>query len=401
MTDSTSAVGDAPLLPGFDHAVDHEILTRWPQRWDELREQTPVFRSDIAPWDLWFVLRYDDVAEAFSDPGRFSSRQVLYHVEDTHRWIPSGVDPPEHTFYRQVLNPFFIRSAVERMEAEIRARMRELVAPLAPTGGCDFMAQVALRFPTAVYMQMMGMRLADLDMFLGWAEELLHTSAAEDPDGSIRADAARTVYRYTRQLIADRRANPGDDIVSSLLDAELDGRRLTDDEIVEIGYLLFTAGMDTVAGTLGYVFAHLARHDDLRRTIVAHPDRIPDAVDELLRLYGIASMARVVQHDTEIGGCPVKQGDRLVLVTTSANRDPRRFDSPEECVLGRQHNRHLTFGAGVHRCLGAPLARSEIRIALEEWHRCVPDYRIVDDVELTSHVGGAAGYHRLPLTWTP
>jgi cytochrome P450 len=397
MTRSTSH--DVPVLSGFDHAVDNDVLERWPQRWDELREQAPVFRSDIAPWDLWFVLRYDDVAEAFGDPERFSSRQTLYHVEDPHRWIPSGVDPPEHTFYRQVLNPFFARGAVEAFEPDMRARIRELVALVAPNGSCDLMAEVALRYPAAVFMQMMGMDLDDLDILLGWASSLMHTSAAQDPDGSIRADTARTVYRYIRTLVERRRGAPDGGIVSSLLDAEVGARRLTDAEIVEIGYLLFTAGMDTVAGTLGYVFAHLARHHDLRRTVVEQPDRINDVVDELLRLYGIASMARVVQRDTEIGGCPVAAGDRLVLVTASANRDPRRFESPTECVPGREHNRHLTFGGGIHRCLGAALARAEIRIALEEWHRLIPDYRIAADAQLISHVGGAAGYHDLPLEW--
>lgn len=400
MTDDGGGVtSDVPLLPGFDHAVDHDILSRWPERWDELREQSRVFRSDIAPWDLWFLLRYEDVAEAFGDPTRFSSRQTLYHVEDTHRWIPSGVDPPEHTFYRQVLNPLFGRGAIERMENDIRACMRGLVEPIGSAGRCDFMTEVALRYPTAVYMQTMGMPLGDLGVFLGWAERLLHTSAADDPDGSIRADAARTVYRYTRSLVGQRREEPGDDVVSALLAVELDGRSLSDNEIVEIGYLLFTAGMDTVAGTLGYMFAHLARHDDLRRTIVEQPDQIPVAVDELLRLYGIASMARVVQHDTEIAGCPVRAGDRLVLVTSAANRDPRRFELADECVPGRGQNRHLTFGAGIHRCLGAHLARTEIRIALEEWHRVIPDYRIADGADLTSHVGGAAGYNHLPLEW--
>lgn len=392
---------EVPLLHGFDHAVDAEMLVRWPQRWDELREQAPAFRSDIAPWDLWYLLRYDDVTEAFGDPARFSSRQTLYHVEDTHRWIPSGVDPPEHTFYRQILNPLFGRGVIEAGEDQIRARMRELVEPLTSAGRCDFMGDVALRFPTAVFMQMMGMPLSDLDVFLGWAEALMHTSSAQDPDGLIRADAARTVYRYMRSLVAERREAPRDDVVSSLLGAELDGRRLDDSEVVEISYLLFTAGMDTVAGTLGYVFAHLAGDTDLRRTIIEQPETMPAAIEELLRLYGIASMARVVQTDTEIAGCPVKSGDRLLLVTSAANRDPRRFDRPDDCVLDRRHNRHITFGAGIHRCVGAPLARAEVRIAIEEWHRLIPDYRVVEDAVLTHHVGGAAGYHHLPLVWEP
>ncbi|MFM2073028.1 MAG: hypothetical protein RLZZ623_3292 [Actinomycetota bacterium] len=399
MADTTREGNGVPLLRGFDHAVDPEMLHRWPQRWDELRDATPVFRSDIAPWDLWFLMRYDDVAEVFGDPQRFSSRQTLYAVEDTHRWIPSGVDPPDHTFYRQLLNPLFSRSAVEARERVMRVRMRELVDSVAYRGECDFMADVALQFPTAVYMQIMGMPLEDLETFLGWSRLLLHTSAAQDPDGSIRVDAARTVYRYTRQLVADRKLAPADDIVSALLRAEVDGRRLTDAEIVEIGYLLFTAGMDTVAGTLGYMFAHLAGDDQLRSLVSSQPESIPDVVEELLRLYGIASMARVVQCDTEIAGCPVKAGDRVVLVTSAANRDPSRFEQPTECVVGREHNRHLTFGGGIHRCLGATLARAELRIALEEWHRQVPHYRIAADADLTSHVGGAAGYHRLALEW--
>lgn len=351
-------VSNVPMRRGFDHGTDPVLLEHLAEEWDRLREASSAFRSDAHPWDLWYLTRFDDVAGAFRDYERFSSRQTNYNVDDPHRWIPAEVDPPDHTPYRTSINPRFSPKAVAAMEPAVRARCVELIDEFAADGECDVVDQFACRFPTSIFMELMGLPLAESDTFLGWAKELLH-SAGSGPEASrVRANASRTIYGYLGALITARRSERGDDIVSSLLDVEIDRRPISDEELLEMSMLLYVAGMDTVAGVISYTLQHLAQHPEHRQFLRDDPSRIPVAVEEFLRYFSIASPVRLVTGDTEFAGCPMRSGDRIVLATWPANRDPRQYPNADKFVINRQANRHCAFGVGIHRCVGAHLAAS-------------------------------------------
>jgi cytochrome P450 len=265
-----------PVLAGFDHGTDAHLLADLAGEWDRLREASPVFGSDAQPWPLWYLTRFDDVAAAFRDHETLSSRQTNYNVDDPRRWIPAQVDPPEHTPYRTLMNPFFGPSAIASLEPVVRARCVELIDGFAADGACDVVTQFARRFPTSIFMELMGLPTAESDTFLGWAGDLLHTAGSDRAAVAKRTHAARTIYRYLRRLIADRRDEPRDDVMSALIASELvtpdaGSRPLTDDELRDMAMLLYVAGMDTVAGVISYTMQYLAAHPDARAFLRTTP----------------------------------------------------------------------------------------------------------------------------------
>ncbi|WP_241756233.1 cytochrome P450 [Actinomadura sp. RB99] len=208
-----------------------------------------------------------------------------------------------------------------------------------------------------------------------------------------------SVAALFKELIAERRRDPRDDVVSAALAFEPDGRPVTDDELLQLCTLLFLAGLDTVAAQLSYSFWHLARHDADRARITADPGIVPDAVEELLRAYSLVLPARKRVTDAASHGCPMGAGDMVMLPLAMANRDPRAFPDPRTVDFDRTPNRHIAFGAGPHRCLGSHLARLELRVAVEEWHRRIPHYRVPDGARPTEHASLVLGLDTLPLAW--
>ena len=351
----------------------------------------------------WMLLQYEDVHEAFQRYDIFSSEGCLDPTDGQPRsfprLIPEELDPPEHAKYRQLLNPLFTPGRVRELEPSIRAHCVSLIEGLVDRGRCDLVADFARRYPTIIFMRLMGLPVDDADTFLDWADGLMHSTPETDPDGAKRMSAAMDVFGYLGELLEQRRKEPQDDIVSYLLTCEVDGRELEPLELLQIAFLLYMAGLDTVAGALGYMFSHLAEHPEHRLRIIDDADCIPAAVEEFLRAYSIVTPVRVVTQDVEFAGCPMREGDRVLLPTFSANRDDREFASGREVVFDRAVNRHMAFGAGPHRCVGSHLARTELRIALEEWHRRIPEYHIDDPARLRQHVAGVAGFDALPLRW--
>jgi cytochrome P450 len=388
------------ILPAFDHADDPSLLTDPFGTWDRLRAEHRAFGSDKHPdRTVWFLLNYDDIHRALQDPALFSSRSVIAFTDEDHRWIPEELDPPEHTKYRQLLNPLFSPGRVAALEPTIRAFCIELIENIEQQGRCDLLADFARLFPTTIFMRLMGLPVEEADQLLRWVHELMHTRAELDPDGAIRGGAMLSIMQYLGALIAARQAEPRDDIVSHLVTSTVDDRSLTMEELLETCFLLYMAGLDTVAGMLTYTFKHLAEHPEHQELMRTNPDAIEGVVEECLRMYAIVTTARVVTRDVEFGGCPMKAGDRIVTPTASANRDAAEFDRAGEFDPTRSPNRHLAFGAGPHRCVGSHLARLELRIAVEEWHRRIPEYRIPDGATIEQHVGGVAGVDTLPLVW--
>jgi cytochrome P450 len=389
-------------LPGFDHGTDAALLTDHYAEWSRLRSEHGVFRSDIADgFDVWYVLGYEDVHDLLRDPSRFSSRTVNYLGDSAQRMIPVEIDPPAHGPYRQVLTKEFAPGSIAQLEPRIRARCAELIDSFFSAGTCDYANDFAFRLPTAIFLEMMGLDVARTDELVDLSKVVLGVSGTDDPDGSQRANAALEIVGHLVAGFEDRKLHPRDDLMTKLVQSTIDGHSLSDEELIAYGFLLYIAGLDTVANLLSYSMRHLATHTELRRSLVASPERWPTAVEELLRYFGIASVVRVVVSDTELAGCRLRAGDRIVAPLASAGRDPSAFEDADVFDPDRAVNRHLSFGAGPHRCLGAHLARLEVRIAMEEWHARVPDYEIPDGTVISEHVGAVAGINALPLAWPP
>lgn len=390
----------------FDHRTDEAIREDQYARWDELRDACPVqVNRTSAPRPVWYVLGYDEALSAFQDWETFSSDSVeAFEPDEAYekkkRWIPVEIDPPMHTEYRSLISSHFGPKAIADRADDIRALACDLIDALAPKGRIEFVAEFAKDLPTRVFLDIMGMPVDDAPMLLAWIDSLMHTKPEDDPDYAIRIGVRKKVMGYLAGMLAERRANPRDDLMSVIVTGELkSGRPMTDDEALSMTFQLWMAGLDTVANALGYTFRHLADHPEQRALVVDGTVSPRDVTEEMLRARSVVNTSRVVKADTELGGCPIKAGDRVVLSTAAANRDRHEFEDADQIVFGRTPNRHIAFGAGRHRCLGSHLARLELEIVIEEWHKRIPDYRIPGDATVIDHVGSVSGLVSLPLEW--
>ena len=261
----------------------------------------------------------------------------------------------------------------------MRELCRQLVADVAPVGECDFVTGFALRFPTEAFLSVIGIDPADADLFVPWVEDFFRGFGG-DPDGlEAMAKALDGIREYWVAALAERRDDPAPregDLASHLLHATFDDRALTDPELLDMLTVLVLAGLDTTRATLGYIFWHLATHPEHRRRLVAEPELIPLAIEEALRYYPIVfGDGRKVTRDAEFHGVQLKQGDMVYALVSGANRDPRAYEHADEFLLDRKRNNHMGFANGPHRCLGMHLARREMKIAVEEWLRVIPDFQ--------------------------
>ena len=372
-------------------ALEHFAL------FDTLREQRDMTFGDALGHEFWLVSRMEEIRSAFQTPEVFSNSAVVpYEPNTPYKWIPEMLDAPEHTKWRQLLGPFFTPGTVDRMDAKMRQQMNEIIDDVIERGECDFVQDVALRFPNTIFMEMLGLPTSDAAVFQAWETRILHGGA---DDRAVDGFAAMNeVIGYFGQLIAQRRDEPQDDILSKVLTFEIDGAPVNDEDLMALLLLLFMAGLDTVAMQLSYSFLHLATHEQDRVRLVDDPALIPSAIEEFVRYYAFVTPGRKVVKDSELGGCPVTAGQMVYLPLVSANRDPRAFPDAEKVLIDRSPNPHIGFGAGPHRCLGSHLARRELKIALEEWHRRIPKYELQPGAVISEH-GGQIGLDNLPLRW--
>jgi len=364
--------------------------------YDRLRDEGDIHFGDASGNPFWMVARMEPMREAYQHPEIFSNSAVVPDTPNPpYLWIPEMLDPPLHSKWRRLLGPLFAPGAIEALEPKVRARFGEIIDEVAPRGSCDFVADVALRFPNTIFLELMGLPVSDAAQFQIWETAILH-------EGSSNTDAAMAamggVMEYFSALIAERRKEPRDDIVSKAITWSIDGEKIPDSELLAFCLLMFMAGLDTVAAQLSYSFLHLATHPEDLTRIVADPALIPGAMEEFLRYYAFVTPGRKVMQDAEIAGCPVKAGDMVFLPLAAANRDPNEFEDADKVIIDREANRHLAFGAGPHRCLGSHLARLELNVAMQEWHRRIPSYRVDESIPIWEH-GGQIGLDNLPLVW--
>ncbi|MFE6821012.1 cytochrome P450 [Streptomyces sp. NPDC057690] len=381
----------------FDNRLGGPVLSHQ-ERWDELAGTHSGFRSTVAR-GYWVVTDGPQVQKALQDWRTFSNRSVTaLEADPTFLWIPEMLDPPLHNVWRRLLGRYFSPATVAAREPEIRQVAAELIDALKDRDGAEVLDGFARRFPTLIFMRLMGLPEEDLAVFLAWTHELLHLSHAEDPDGARQLTAMREVSSYFEQQIALRRTAPRDDLLSHAMTWTIDGEPIGDRDMHAFCVLMFQAGFDTVPISIGWALYHFATHPEQRAQILADPSLVPTAVEEILRVYSFVVPARKATKDVEIGGCPVRAGEMVMLPLAVTNRDPERYDNPLEVDLRRRDTHHIAFGSGPHRCLGSHLARLELNVAVEEWHRRIPGYRIAPGQELWQH-GNMYGIKSLRLQW--
>jgi cytochrome P450 len=362
-------------------------LARDPQpTYRALLETTPVFR--VEGIGIVAATRAA-VDEILHDPALFSSNLDATDLKTKRPLIPLQTDPPAQRKYRKILDPLFAPQKMRLLEEPVTGLVNELIDAFIDEDEIDFAKQFSIPFPSQVFLTLFGLPMEELSVFLAMKDGIIRPQAVVgQPLGHPDTDAhqqatADSIYLYFEKLLAERGDDRRDDLISHFLDAEVEGERLTPDEIVDICFLFLIAGLDTVSASLECIFGHLAQHPESRRPFIEEPEKIPSALEEFLRWETpVMAVARVATSDTEIAGCPVQQGDHVMALIGAANVDDTEFEGADHLQLDRQANRHIAFGGGVHRCLGSHLARLELRVALREWHRRIPDYRLKPGTEL-------------------
>lgn len=382
----------AHLVRDFDYFVDSSVLISPFDAFDRTAEQGRILYSRVAG-GFWYLTRYEDIREVLHNPQLFSSHPVGIPAAGgwPGRLIPEELDPPEHAKYRQLLASAFSRSAAEGVTDVIRGECLSLLAELPDC--FDFIESFARPLPTTVFTHLMGLPAERAGDFVRWIYQLIHSH-----DTTMRAQAAESVTSYLKETISERRASgEREGLINSLLHSQVDGRRLADEEALDICFLLFMAGLDTVTAALGFSIHHLAQHSEDQERLRGQPGVIAAAVEELLRCYSFVNAGRTATRDVDFRGIHFRAGDRILVSTCFADRDGSVFASPSTVLFERMPNRHIAFGSGIHRCLGSHLARKEMAVALEEFHRRIPHYRLADRPSPPIHGGGTLGLGELWL----
>ena len=364
-----------------------------------------------------FIEPMPGMALSFS---RATTEYVLRHHEEftsvmdmnlgnVRPMIPLNVDPPMHSKYRKLLDPLFAPRRMDEQEEDITRRVNGFIDTFIDRGECNFSEEFAELFPSSVFLGLMGLPEDEMRMFLRMRDGILHPEKA-DENALVDADvwmavmnaAGAEIYEYFGNLVDERTARPAEDIITRFVKAEIDGERLTKEEILDICFLFLIAGLDTVSDTLTCSYAFLATHPEHRQMIVDDPSIIPLAVEELLRWESPVptGVPRIAKCPVDLpNGSHVAEGTAVMPSYGAANMDPSAYDDPMDVRFDRENNPHIAFGGGVHRCLGSHLARRELRVTLREWHRRIPEYRIKPGHEKLEYPPGLRHVKDLTLIW--
>lgn len=407
-----------------------EFLENEFENYDLMREHLPIARSEVdKPVGVqggnvgWVLTRYEDSSEVLRNPQDFSNQSAGYPVR---AWIPQAIDPPMHTGYRRILNPWFTADAMKKLEPHLLEYAEKLVDEMLEEDAFDFVEKFADPFPSAIFCELAGFPAEDYPRIMDWKNTIMHGTDGHprghelartraqamglelgegdilptETANAVAGAAAQEVYVYFGELLDLRRANPRDDLVSKLLDAKYQGERsLSQEELEDTLFLLFMAGLDTVASALGLIVQGFATNPDKRREFIDlmdDPQKVGPALEELVRVHAIVPLPRRVTREHSFHGALFREDDMVTVPTMAANRDAEEFPNPHEIQYDRSPNRHLGYGLGPHRCLGIHLARRELRIALQVLHRRLPDYHLDPDRKAVVF-GGMKGLASLPL----
>jgi len=351
----------------------------------------------------WVMASAEAVQFAHRHPELFSSAAAFGSNGLPFPLIPVAIDPPDHVKYRRILDPHLAPRAINAIEDDLRAQVRELVLAFASTGRCDGMADIAKLYPTQAFLTLFGLPLADRDQLIEWVETITENAGDGIREGSdtVKA-AAMEMFGYMQRYIDIKRLEPSNDMLSHVLSLSGD-EAWSNEEVLGLCILFTLAGLDTVTGAIGFLLMRLAQTPELRRRVLADPTLIGPTIEEVLRLECPAPhQPRVTTEDVEVCGVTIPANSPVLLFAAAANRDPRKFEHADELDIDHERPGHATFGGGIHRCLGSHLARRELRLVLEEFHRVIPDYEVDPGFE-PEIVWPSATWHlaSLPLVFPP
>ena len=400
MSDSATMMPAHPPVTDWVHDFDHTD-PRWTENpfpiWDELRAECPVVHTKRF-LGCYMPTTYEAVKQVAYDTEHFSSRRVIVRdvrPDITQSAPPITSDPPQHKPAKQLLLPPFTPDAMKKLEPRVRAICNELIDEFIADGKCDAAARYTKHIPVRAIAHMLGIPEKDGELFIKWIHEILELGIKDE---SAMVRGVQEMTGYFAAQIELRKKHPTDDLISTLMDArDKDGQPLSDMHVLGSLRLLLIAGIDTTWSAIGSSLLHLARTPADRARLVAEPELMPTAVEELLRAYSPVTMAREVMKETVISGCPVKPGNMVLLSFPAANRDPAVFPEADKVVIDRKENRHAAFGLGIHRCVGSNLARMEMMVAIEEWLKRIPNFSLDPAGQVTWSEGTVRGPRQLPI----
>jgi cytochrome P450 len=392
--------GDTSMLS----LMDEETAANPQPMFKMLRESMPVIAVDGVGVVVTCKAQADEV---FRHPEVFSSNSDAVDLKNLRPLIPLQIDPPDHKKYRKLLDPIFAPRQMALIEESVARTVNELIDRFIERGEVDFSAEFSVPFPSRVFLDLLGLSFDELPRFLAMKDGIIRPHlviGAEFDSKEAQAHqqvTADSIYAYFNEVLDQRELRREEDILSRFLDAEVEGHKLTREDILDICFLFLIAGLDTVTATLDCIFGYLVQHPEQRDRIVGDPTVIPSAIEELLRWETpVQVVARVALEDTEVDGCPVRKGDNVMVLLGSVNTDEADLPDAHDVRFDREVNRHWAFGSGVHRCLGSHLARQELRVALREWHRRIPDYELLAGHTLV-YTPAIRSIDHFPMTFTP
>ena len=350
----------------------------------------------------WIVTRGTLVREVLRNPSLFSSQVIVLPKEAGEKYdlLPTRLDPPEHTSVRAIANKVLNLREIRQIADPIREIAIDLIEPLVAKGQCDFSEDYAQQFPIRVFMKMVDLPMKDASLLKYYATQILR------PDGNNGAEMAESVekavlgyYSYLDPIIDERLGKDGTDMITRVINSELNGERISRKDALSLLANLLLAGLDTVVSFLSFVMLFLARNPDHLKQLADDLDTIPQSVEELLRRFPIVSDARMITCDFEFDGVLLKKGDMIQVPTALSGLDEQMNDDPWKVVFGRRRPEHSTFGDGPHRCAGMHLARQEITITLHEWLSRIPQFRLADGAVPQYSSGMVAMVENVPLVW--
>ena len=343
----------------------------------------------------WMVSRMDHLRKLSTDSATFSNVRASVLPDSASLPLPpQDMDAPDHMKYRKLLLQFLAPKDLSKQAPHVLSLCNTLIDGLAGRNSCNFKEDIAVPLPVSIFLSIMDWDRSRLREFVGWTIDIISSN-----DEARFAAAMPQLQAYLAEEIKRRQDNPGTDPLSLLLASSVDGEPLTAERVQDMSNLLFTAGLDTVTNALTFFMFHLARHPELQDELRTEPDKIEVAVEELLRRYSFVNVVRRVTHDVEFEGVHMREGDRVIGSLAAASNDDRWVDNPEVVDLSRGRCPHVAFNTGPHACIGAPLARLELRIFLTEWLRRMPNVRLADGFRPQQRGGAVMGLDRLDITW--
>lgn len=351
----------------------------------------------------WIATRNRMLHEILGDHERFANTASILpkSAYGDLGLLPVTIDPPEHRPFRILLNSGFSPRTIRRAEPGIRAIAIELIEAMRPAGQGDFIAGYSTQFPVRVFLRMADLPVQDAPMLKHWSDQMLRPDPATDwgEDISGWRRGIRLFREYLEPYVLERRGSDREDLLTHIINGDIDGRPISHDEAMQMTVQVVLAGLDTVVNFLGFAMLHLARHPEQQAELVADPTLIPAAVEEMLRRFPIVTMAREVRHDMVYDGVQLKKGEMIATPTILGGIDERANRCPMDVDFHRTSREHATFGNGPHKCPGAFLARAEIQITLEEWLARIPAFGVAPGHEVRFSPGGVAVVDALPLVW--